>query len=126
MRKLHIVILGFVWMLVMGCSDSDDANGDIQGAYFGTFERGSSVSNVELILNKGVYTGESETAKFPAICNRGEYSISSNQIVFTDTCIWTADFDWTLILGGSWEYRLANGNLTLRHPNGDLYSLKKK
>ena len=91
-------------MTVIGC-DKDDENTEtnVDGNYIGVFERAGNTSDVELSINNGTWTGESETEKFPDLCN-GHYSISGNIITFENACPWTAEFDWSLILSDDWNY----------------------
>ncbi|MDG1194002.1 MAG: hypothetical protein P8N27_00680 [Polaribacter sp.] len=120
-----ILVLGII--LIMSCNQNDDENPqpEINGEYIGIFERNGNTSNVELNFTNGIYSGESETVKFPAICN-GNYSISNNSIEFENVCPWTADFDWTLILSENWNYTLESNNLIMTKSNGDKYTLTKQ
>ena len=120
-----ILVLGII--LIMSCNQNDDENPqpEINGEYIGIFERNGNTSNVELNFTNGIYTGESETVKFPAICN-GNYSISNNSIEFENVCPWTADFDWTLILSENWNYTLESNTLIMTKSNGDKYTLTKQ
>jgi len=122
--KLRILILIGFLSIAFACSNNDDTLPSIKGQYSGTFERNGIISNVSLAFTNGTYIGESEIVKFPAICN-GTYSISSSSIVFRNQCIWTADFDWTLILGEQWDYTYSNGVLTMEKANGDKYNLQQ-
>lgn len=92
------------------------------GNYSGTFTRGNEISNVQLVFENGKFEGSSEVTKFPAICN-GTYQVSGNKIEFTNSCAWTAEFDWSLILAGSWTFLKTNNQLTMTHSNGDQYIL---
>src|SRR5687767_11028036 len=80
----------------------------ISGSYGGTFQRsGGDTSRVKLSFSSdGRYDGESVLPRYPAICG-GTYAINGSSITFNDTCNWTADFDWTLILDGSYNYSRA-------------------
>jgi len=120
-----ILVLGII--LIMSCNQNDDENPqpEINGEYIGIFERNGNTSNVELNFTNGIYSGESETVKFPAICN-GNYSISNNSIEFENVCPWTADFDWTLILSENWNYTLESNTLIMTKSNGDKYTLTKQ
>lgn len=85
------------------------------GTYYGTFERklvGSegTVSNISLTFDSGLYGGQSDAYRYPAIGN-GSYEISGDKIEFIDINIWTADFDWSLILVG--EYSLSKDGETI-------------
>lgn len=94
----------------------------LEGNYSGTFTRGNESSNVQLVFENGKFEGSSEVTKFPAICN-GTYQVSGNKIEFTNSCVWTAEFDWSLILAGSWTFLKTNNQLTMTHSNGDQYIL---
>ena len=126
----NILILLMVFSLIfIGCSKSDenelsDAT-SIEGNYIGTFERSGNLSNVVLDLDNNEFTGSSDSVKFPAICN-GEFIISDDTIVFENRCAWYSDFDWTLILYGSWNYTYENSTLTMVKSNGDKYILVRQ
>ncbi len=120
-----LIVLGFV--LITSCNKNDDENyqTEVNGEYIGVFERNGNTSNVELNFTNGRYSGESEVEKFPAICN-GDYSMSNNSIEFKNDCVWTAEFDWGLILEGPWKYTIEDNILILTKSNGDKYTLNKQ
>ncbi len=72
-----------------------------------------------------MYSGESDTGVFPAICSRS-CSILNNSIAITDECFWIADFDWTLTLNEEWNHSLNGSMLILTKNNGDKYTLTKQ
>ncbi|WP_299216754.1 hypothetical protein [uncultured Aquimarina sp.] len=127
--KIRILTLILVSSIIFftNCSENDEDNiqPKIEGKYTGTFERNGQTTNVELNFIDGTYSGESEVEKFPAICN-GNFSISDNSIEFENICVWTAEFDWTLILSDKWNYKIENNILTITKSNGDKYTLTKK
>jgi hypothetical protein len=105
-----------------------------EGTYVGTFQRltagGGQISNVTITFSANNWTGQSQLAKYPALCH-GTYKTSgADYVVFENACPWTAEFDWTLILSG--EYKLnANGDTIeiSRNYNGafkDIYKLAKQ
>ena len=123
MNLKYLVLVGII-IIALACS-SDDDQPNIEGEYIGIFERNGNTSNVELNFTNGIFSGDSETVKFPAICN-GNYSISNKTIEFENLCIWTAEFDWTLVLGENWNYTFINNILTMTKVNGDKYTLTKQ
>jgi len=123
--KARILILIGILITAFACNNDDDIPSNIDGKYIGIFERNGNTSNVELNFNRGTFSGESETIKFPAICN-GNYSISDSSIEFENLCPWTAEFDWSLIISGSWDYSLEDNTLTMTKSNGDKYILSKQ
>ena len=123
--KARILILIGVLITAFACNNDDDIQSSIDGEYIGIFERNGNTSNVELNFNRGTFSGESEIIKFPAICN-GNYSFFDNSIEFENLCAWTAEFDWSLIISGSWDYSFADNTLTMTKLNGDKYILTKQ
>ncbi len=126
--KSKILIIVTLLFVLISCS-KNDAEAEIpqntNGNFIGIFERNGVTSNVQLNLTSGTFNGQSTTQKFPALCN-GTYIITSNTITFEDKCVWAAEFDWTLILNGEWNY-VMNGNiLTLTKANGDKYVLTQQ
>jgi len=117
--RILLLIFGFVGVL-FSCDTNQPQL--LEGNYSGTFTRGNESSTVELKFENGKFEGNSEITKFPAICN-GTYQVSGNKIEFTNSCAWTAEFDWGLILSGSWGLQKTNNQLTLTHSNGDRYIL---
>lgn len=120
MKKLFLIGL---CIFFSSCSD-DDTYSDINGNYTGFFERGERTGEVSLSFNDGIYTGATEFAKFPAICE-GNYVVNNNTISFSNVCIWTAEFDWSLILNGDWRFTLQDNELILTNKIGDRYVLDK-
>jgi len=123
MNLKYLILVGII-IITIACS-SDDDQPNIEGEYIGIFERNGNTSNVELNFTNGIFSGDSETVKFPAICN-GNYSISNQTIEFENLCVWTAEFDWTLVLGENWNYTFINNILTMTKVNGDKYTLTKQ
>ncbi len=121
--KIFILLIGLIG--IISCNNDDNVQPNFDGQYVGTFERNGNMSNVELNLDNGEFSGDSDIVKFPAICN-GNYSISNSAIVFENQCAWTAEFDWSLILSENWNYSLKNNTLTLTNSIGYVYILTKQ
>lgn len=105
-----------------------------EGTYSGIFTRVSPAalhppSEVTLTFNKTSYTGSSTRAKYPAICE-GTFKIKGNTIEFENGCMWTADFDWTLILKGRYDLAVRNDSIfiTRKYDGGtsDNFRLARK
>src|SRR5688572_19087412 len=100
MRHILLVLL---LSILINASCKKASNSLIpNGTYKGTFQRqtstGGQISNVTINFSANTWTGESEIAKYPALCN-GTYSANGNDsISFGNNCPWTAEFDWSLIL----------------------------
>lgn len=115
-------------LIFIGCN-SNEPNGtltqNISGNYIGVFERNGLSSNVQLNLNNGTFIGTSSIPRFPALCN-GTYFTFNDIITFENNCTWTADFDWTLILSGEWNFNNSSNILILTKSNGDKYTLTRQ
>ena len=130
--KLLVTGVLCTWMLLLSCEKSAHRTKAFTGNYTGTFERRAGVagpvSNVTITFNNGIWIGQSQTAKYPALCN-GTYQVSgTDSIQFINACVWTAEFDGTLILSGNYKYE-ENGNTLLltrtRNNYTDIYTLTK-
>ena len=138
MKKILFEILTLT-ILISSCKKdhADDVNDLIipEGTYTGTFQRQISgngpISNVTFTFKLNDWTGQSQYAKYPALCQRGTYKIdSTDQITFESTCIWTADFDGTLILGGKWKFIFSGNSIEFSKEYTsafkDIYKLTKQ
>lgn len=123
--KANNLIFLVLLVAMLGCNQDDENLQTLNGTYIGIFERDGEVADVELTLDNGTYQGQGEHPKFPAIC-RGTYTLSGNKITFVNTCAWTANFDWTLILSGEWQFALNNKVLIMTNAAGDRYTLNRQ
>lgn len=126
-------IVGIIWGLT-ACGIMGGFNEEgLKGRYEGTFQRtidGNSEGEAEvwIVFEGGNFNGSSEHRNFPAIC-AGSYSISRSTIKFSNTCFFTADFDWTLILAGDFRVERSGEALILSKSDGvtvDRYRLVRK
>ncbi len=108
-RKNHMrtaLILCVLWMALPACNEEEENIQLDESSLSGTFVRLSPDSEgvespVLLNLSNGQYTGQADSLYYPAICE-GTYSIEGRRITFTNECGWTANFDWTYILQGTY------------------------
>lgn len=70
-------------------------------------------ANVAITLGNNHFEGQSDRDQYPAIC-RGSYATSASTIAFVDSCTWTANFDWSLILNGTYNISQGNEGNTIR------------
>ena len=56
-------------------------------------------------FSSNTYSGVSDKPRYPAFCD-GTYNIEKQKIIFVNACVWTADFDWSLILSGEYNFTL--------------------
>ena len=98
----------------IGCQEDDLEYTRIpDGTYIGTFVRDAvwteneDIANISIIVSFDTWTGTSDIVKYPSLCN-GTYSINRDKIVFKNNCVWTAEFDWSLILSGEYFIKKIN------------------
>jgi hypothetical protein len=101
------VVFALILAGLAGC-DKDIQNNTVKpdGVYVGTFRRElvwgeSETANITMTFSANTWTGYSDKIKYPALC-KGTYSIVGDTIVFENECVWTAEFDWSLILSGKY------------------------
>lgn len=105
-------------IIIASCeTDHEKATEIPVGIYSGTFQRqlafgGGHVVNVSITFSENTWSGQSDTPKYPALCH-GTFSLEKGKIVFTNDCAWTADFDWSLILGGTYDFTLDGNQLII-------------
>lgn len=130
--KIQVFRFLLIAISIVGCTDHDQ-NGTIEGTYSGTFYRVTNgvkghTSNVTLTFSGNEYSGNSSVVKYPALCN-GTFTQTAEMMSFTNGCMWTAEFDWTLILSGDFKITRNDDELILvkeRNPdNADYYVLKR-
>ena len=131
----HIpTILFCLSIFAVSCNKTLSNNLIPEGTYVGTFQRitstGGEISNVTITFSANNWTGQSQFAKYPALC-RGTYKLNSaDKITFENACPWTAEFDWTLILSQDYKIKMVGNDIEIsRDYNGaykDIYKLTKQ
>jgi hypothetical protein len=122
----YFLIAFFLFSSIGGCVDKTGmALTNLDGTYEGTFERDGKISNVILVIAEGRFSGSSDSVQFPAICE-GSIELHEEGLIFTDECMWTADFDWSLILNKEWVFEWNKTSLTLVNSKGDKYLLNQQ
>jgi hypothetical protein len=128
--KRVLFMLAVVAAITLGCKkDAAIPNGD----YSGTFTRSSPntntvSSNVTLHISDKQFSGASDMTNYPAICNGG-IEFKGSKVSVSNACMFTANFDWSFIFGGDYDWRIVDKDLiiTRSYANGsiDSYNLHK-
>jgi hypothetical protein len=134
MRSLAYIVSLFMVIALFVLSGCTKEEGEgLEGVFTGTFNRvGPTVragqADVTLYLANGKFSGTSSREQFPAICS-GTFSLKGGQITAKNACFFTANFDWTLILDGTFTYELSGDRLILQrsYEEGvyDRYELRR-
>lgn len=123
----HVMLWAIVGLVLTAWSCNPTENVDpasMQGQFAGTFERtvngqSEGVANVGLILEGNSFSGSGGPNRYPVICN-GTFTVSGGNITFENACFFTADFDWSLILSGSFRLSRVGGEYILQRSNDNL------
>lgn len=137
MVKFNLLFLLLVCGLslnISGCDEPEIIGVDqLKGTLTGYFIRSSPTTryrpiSVSINFTETAFEGTGEFDQFPAIC-KGTYILADNSIEFSNDCVWTADFDWTLILQGKWSIYGQDDKIIISrdHGNGlmDRYELQQ-
>tara|TARA_R110000868_G_scaffold304437_14_gene565176 strand:- start:16220 stop:16621 length:402 start_codon:yes stop_codon:yes gene_type:complete len=115
MKKILFVII--FTLFITSCSSNDSSESIIEGDFSGTFSRVQgnaryATAEVSITFSNGTFEGVSNINDYPAICN-GTFEIVKDEIIFSNDCAFTADFDWTYILDGTFDYQLNGSELRI-------------
>jgi len=127
MRVYCIFIIALLpGLLLFSCQEQDVVDAQIpEGTYEGVFYRTapyirSRPVNVSITFEGNRFSGGSDEMHYPAICN-GIFDVNGQYVDFTNQCFFTANFDWTYILGGKYRIRREGEEITLtRTFDGDI------
>ncbi|OEK04837.1 hypothetical protein [Roseivirga misakiensis] len=134
--KKTLYFLGTVLLVsCFSCSNKDENPDSFpDGTYMGNFTvdyaNGNSYTNpVSITFISGEYYSTANVNRFPA-GGSGDYNISNGTIEFTDENIWTADFDWNLILHGKYSIEVTETQIRFSAAKNNLgtytYVLEKE
>lgn len=132
MKKYLVPLLASAFLFI-ACDKSNHCESELRkGTYKGIFKRfnqeNSLESEVTLQIDSRNFSGTSTISKYPAI-GSGKIDTEEGTLIFNDRNAWTADFDWTLILDGTYLDNSHDDSLifTRSYANGwvDVYRLKK-
>jgi hypothetical protein len=133
---MRMLIFAFAMFFLQGSCEKRgvETTSTIDGVYKGIFGRSSPTakyasSNVTLTIKGNQFSGQSDHPNYPAICS-GTFKVEGASLVVENDCMFTADFDWSLIFKGEHKYEM-NGNeliITKGLPNSiqDRFVLTKQ
>lgn len=132
----YISLFAIIGLLLWSCQKTATKNSAqiTNGVYVGTFMRegvNTPPSQVSLTFNDNTWSGTASQQNYPALCQGSFVQNSANNgIIFQDSCIWTADFDWSLILNSEFQLSEQNDTIIMKKSIGnglhDVYKLKKQ
>ncbi|WP_316846959.1 hypothetical protein [Pedobacter psychrodurus] len=119
--KVQICILLFVFVLSLGCKKATTVDVLLDGNYTGVLVITNSVKSVpetrpiSITLKDGRFNIEpNANTNLKPSGGKGTYTFKNGIGYFADEGVWTADFDWNMILNGEYDIRSSSIDLTLR------------
>jgi hypothetical protein len=123
--KLLIVTFFSVVTILSGCTKENLSiyDGTYKGTFTVTYSSGtySGQTLLEIINSKFYCSGN--TGRIPA-GGSGTFSLDNNKVTFQDENFWTADFDWNLILNGTYNYTFDGKKLKISAAKNEVGSYK--
>ena len=135
MRSISKLLTCLACFVCAGCSkETSNQNRYLEGSYSGKFivnyknQDQTFTGDVTVRFKADSFFCTANKNRFPA-GGSGTYKIVGDQIIFKDKNIWTADFDWALILNYDYTYSFDGKDLTLSKApyqnNSYIYKLTK-
>ncbi len=130
-RTTGFMMLGILFLV--SCRKNNETKVPPEGVYTGTFTRVGFVwtkpDSVKITFTGNNFSGES---KGPSrICN-GSYEIIADSVNFNNACVFTANFDWPLIMSGKYKIFMEGDSMVISrmyisfNSYSDTYRLKKQ
>ena len=133
--KKSVLFCCIISLSALSCNKNTDYAILPDGTYTGTFQRqiggNGQISNVTIIFSPGKWTGQSQIEKYPALCHGTFKTIEPEIINFTNDCVWTTEFDGTLVLNGEYKIKVMGNKIEFSKEYNsrnlkDIYSLTKQ
>ena len=132
-RRTLLTITG-LFIAMTACTETEKQTATLSdGSYTGTFtveyDDGQNDSNsVTITISGNHYSCSAGENHIPA-GGHGTFTISGSTITFRDEMMWTADFDWNLILNGEYNFKIDGGEIEISAMKNSLglyqYKLRK-
>jgi len=135
MKMFSVLVILFAVAIISACK-KDAATTvtpeKLQGNYTGWvvsdgIETVSIVGNVSVQISGGNYQSAFTSSSFPAGSSKGSFTVNNNQVVFVDSLAHTANFNWGVLLNGTYATQFKGDSLILNKSDGSYsYRLKKQ
>jgi hypothetical protein len=113
------IVFGIILLILSSCGHKNvnKESSKIEGVYKGQFLRSSPLAryapaNVTITFTGNKFEGESDRENYPEICH-GTYNLKDSEIEFTNACMFTAQFDWSLILKDKYQITIDGNKLEM-------------
>jgi hypothetical protein len=114
--KITAIIVLTAWV-TLSCNKAPLPNGAYSGRFIVDYGSGVQEGPFKLEIKDNTYSCSGNENRIPP-GGSGTFSVGQNEIVFQDENMWTADFDWNLILNGSYTLAQKGDTLSLTKVQG--------
>ncbi|WP_184545999.1 hypothetical protein [Mucilaginibacter sp. FT3.2] len=135
MKVYTLLVFLFACFIIASCKNDKIVPQQLQGTYKGSFKSLNTASandrsgllggSAQVVISGNNYMGGSSAVQQ----SRGSYVITGNNIIFTDSLAHTADFNWSLLLSGTFKQSTKGDSLVWTKTLGTynyIYTLKKQ
>lgn len=125
----------FACFIIASCKNDKVTPQQLQGTYKGSFKSLNTASlndrsgllggSAEVVIGSNTYMGGSSAVQQ----SRGSYLITGSNITFTDSLAHTANFNWSLLLSGTFKQSTKGDSVVWTKTLGTynfIYTLKKQ
>jgi hypothetical protein len=115
MKKM--VFLLFVYFAISSCKEGN-VQPSLDGEYVGKFYYGSLFGTTQegaasVKIANGRFQSVGNNSRIPAGGSGAVSVVDSNTVLFSDENVWTANFDWALVLNGKYSVNVKDDSLFL-------------
>lgn len=120
-HRMSIFLIVTISLASGGCSN-ELTEGTYRGTFTVVYDTATLTGMTTLHLSEGRYECDGNDNRIPA-GGSGTYRTENGIILFQEERMWTADFDWNLILKGGYNYSVSGKRLKLsmRTDRGAFY-----
>lgn len=122
MKTIALLIL--VSLGSLSCNKATMPNGSYSGRFIVEYSSNVQEGPFQLEIIDNTFHCSGNLNRIPA-GGSGTFSISENEAIFQDENMWTADFDWNLILNGAYNLSQERDTLSLSKEEGNAKYIYK-
>ncbi|GAA3970807.1 hypothetical protein [Mucilaginibacter dorajii] len=135
MKTLSLLFFLVACLVIAGCKNEKVTPQQLQGTYKGSFASVNTASasdrsgllggSAQVVISGNNYQGGSTAVQQ----SRGSYVIKDNAITFTDSLVHTANFNWSLLLSGTFKQSTKGDSVVWTKTLGTfnfIFTLKKQ
>jgi hypothetical protein len=135
MMKFKWLILIVIVTALSACSKEIIVTRNVDGTYQGVFEikntdpaaSSTPVTAPVRVTLAGINYTSISYVNYVSAGATGKFFIKKDVITFTDTLMHTANFDWGLLLNGSYAYKIDGDSIVLTKKTGyNIYTYRLK